>query len=33
MDRFAEDVTEAVRDGETVTVNPDAGTLTIHRED
>ncbi len=31
MDRFEEDITQAVRDGETVTIDPEAGTLTIHR--
>lgn len=33
MDRFERNITEAVRDGERVTVDPAAGTLTIHRED
>ncbi len=32
MDRFEENVTVAVRDGETVTVDPAVGTLTVHRE-
>jgi len=33
MDRFDRDITQAVRDGERVTVDPAAGTLTIHRQD
>lgn len=33
MDRFDQDITQAVRDGERVTIDPAAGTLTIHRED
>ena len=33
MDRFEQDITEAVRDGERVTIDPAAGTLTIHRDD
>ena len=32
MDRFEKNVTLAVRDGERVTVDPAAGTLTVHRE-
>jgi predicted aconitase with swiveling domain len=33
MDRFECNITQAVRDGERVTVDPAAGTLTIHRHD
>ncbi len=33
MDRFEQDITQAVRDGERVTIDPAAGTLTIHRQD
>ncbi len=33
MDRFERNITAAVRDGERVTVDPAAGTLTIHRDD
>ena len=32
IDRFDEDITQAVRDGERVSVDPAAGTLTIHRQ-
>lgn len=31
MDRFDEDVTEAVRSGQRVTVDPSAGTLIVHQ--
>ena len=33
IDRFDQVITQAVRDGERVTVDPAAGTLTIHRQD